>query len=182
MRSTLFVFYAAAVLLTAGSAYFDWRRRQVPNWVTASALLLGPAAWALRGAASAGTGPALLGALSVLGAALCAAVPLLLFRFSMIGGADVKLLASLGALLLPQAGLRVELVALLIAAALLPARLAYRGTLLATAWRTASLLWRVSFRPKGGPIDPPAAMTERVLFSPFVLAATLLLPVTGGPP
>jgi prepilin peptidase CpaA len=176
-------FHVAPVALSALSAHCDWRKRQIPDWVTIGPLPLAPLAWGLFGYhAEGGRGvatPLALAALSVLGAALCAAAPLLLFRLSMIGGADVKLLATLGALAAPAAGLRTELLAFLLAAALLPARLAYRGALVSTLLGFAQ--WC------GGPFVPaarraplPGPLGDRVGFTPFVFAATLLLAFVPG--
>ena len=170
-------FQVAALVLAAVAVYYDLRRRRIPNWVTLWVLPVAPILWALRFlSAKAVLGipaPLFYGSLSAIGALTCAAVPLLLFRFSLIGGADVKLLASLGALLMPHTGILVELVAFLLAALLLPMRLAYHGRLFSTLLRTASSLVG-SLRRR--PHDPslPGEMTGRVPFTPFVLVGAVV--------
>jgi prepilin peptidase CpaA len=118
----------ASLLLAVVAAVFDWRRGIVPNWVTLGLLPVAPVlhAWGLRGSHGPfGLPGPLFGALlSLAGALLCALVPYLMFRLGYVGGADVKLLATLGALLTPHYGLQAELCALILAAILVPARIA----------------------------------------------------------
>jgi prepilin peptidase CpaA len=173
-------FDMAALVVSALAASFDWRRRQVPNWVVVGPLPLAPVAWALSGRQVQVTfgvpGPVLFAGLSIVGAICCAAVPLLLFRLSMIGGADVKLLATLGALMTVHTGLLAELGALLVAAVLLPARLAYDGRLIASFLNMAS--WFASpLLPPERRAALPAALTDRVRFTPFVLVGVVLVTV-----
>jgi Flp pilus assembly protein protease CpaA len=110
--------------------------------------------------------------MSLLGAILCAATPLLFFQFSMMGGADVKLLASLGALLLPREGLVVEFVAFAAAATLLPARLAYRGHLFSTLLGTVTMIAN-PLRPRQHRPTVPEGLRDRVHFCPFILVGML---------
>jgi prepilin peptidase CpaA len=175
--------HATALGIAALAVVYDVRRRRVPRWVTTWALPLAPLA---AGARSLGS-PSLLGipgaALAVLGsvggAVLCALVPLLLFRLALIGGADVKLLATLGALLSPREGLFAEMCAFVLAAFLLPARLAYQGRLLGTIGGTA----RLAANPvlaSGRRAALPEAMIERIPFTPFVLAGVVVALVTDA--
>ena len=62
---------------------------------------------------------------SLLGAAVCAAVPLALWRAQAIGGGDVKLFAALGALLQTLVGVEAQFYACLAACVLAFGRLAY---------------------------------------------------------
>jgi hypothetical protein len=99
----------------------------------------------------------------------------------MVGGADVKVLASLGALLLPNAGLAVELVAFTLATLLFQVRLAYRGELLMTTYRAALVLANPFRRPERR-TTVPSALTERVRLCPFVLLATACATFVKGLP
>ena len=178
-------FYLVALILTLASAYLDWRRGRVSNWITTPLIIAAPLAWAAAAARAPGPfglpGPLVFAGMSVMGAAVCAAVPLFLFKLSMIGGADVKLLASLGALLLPNAGLAVELVAFTLAALLFQVRLAYRGELLMTTYRAALVLANPLRRPERR-IAVPSSLTERVRLCPFVLLAAACATLVKGVP
>jgi Flp pilus assembly protein protease CpaA len=169
-------FDLAALMVTALATAFDWRRRQVPNWVVVGPLPLAPAAWALGARHAHGAfgvpAPLFFACLSIAGAIGCAAVPLLLFRLSMIGGADVKLLATLGALLTAHTGLLAELGALLAAGVFLPARLAYHGRLTAGVLGVSS--WFINpLVPADRRVPLPSEATDRVRFTPFILAGVV---------
>jgi prepilin peptidase CpaA len=175
--------HATALGIAAIAVLYDARWGRVPPWVTTWALPLAPLAAGLRSLG----GPPLFGvpaaALAAVGslaaAALCALVPLLLFRLSLIGGADVKLMATLGALLLPRAGLFAETCAFATAAFVLPARLAYQGRLLATIGGTARLAANPVLEADRR-ARLPEAMLERIPFTPFVLAGVVLAVVVGA--
>jgi Flp pilus assembly protein protease CpaA len=77
------------VLLAAVAAGYDVTSRTIPNWLTASGLLLGILLAALVGPAEAGY--RLLAALATL------LVGLPLFRLGILGGGDVKLLVAVAA-------------------------------------------------------------------------------------
>ena len=128
-----------ALLLLAGSfalvaAIFDWRTGRMPNWLTMSAIALGPVLHFARALVEKQTSnvAAQEAGYSIGGAALCAVVPLILFRQGAIGGGDVKLLAGIGALLQPMLGVEAEMYGFFAGAILAPARLAYEGKLLST--------------------------------------------------
>ena len=95
---------AAAVALCGVAAYTDWRTGTIPNAVTLPPLAIAPIVYFAL------DGPGLAGA-SLISAALCGAVPYLLFRRDALGGGDVKLLAAVGALIGAQVGLEGELFA-----------------------------------------------------------------------
>jgi len=84
-----------AVIAAVVALVIDVRSRRIPNWLTASTLLIGLAANTyLRGAE---------GAVSSLeGAALGLAILLPFYIFRTMGAGDVKLLAAFGAVLGPQ--------------------------------------------------------------------------------
>jgi Flp pilus assembly protein protease CpaA len=168
----------AAFALVAAATVFDCRRGLVPNWLTLSLLPLAPLvhAYGMRGTHGPyGLPGPLFGALtSLAGALLCALVPYAMFRASWMGGADVKLLATVGALLTPHYGLEIELAALVLAAVFVPARLAFDGRLLRAVWSAAKALIRAPIegaRERRLPALPDGAF-DTLRFSPFVLAAT----------
>jgi prepilin peptidase CpaA len=169
--------HATALGISALAVVFDARWRRVPQWVTTWALPIAPVAAAFRAAGAPAmfglSGAALAAAGSIAGAVLCALVPLLLFRLSLIGGGDVKLMATLGALLLPSAGLFAEMCAFVLAAFALPARLAYQGRLLGTLGGTARLAANPLLAPDRR-AGLPEAMLERVRFTPFVFAGVVI--------
>jgi len=167
---------AAAVMMTLLAAIFDARRGVIPRWVSLPFLVIAPFLHALALVGKHGPyglpGPLWGGLLSVVGAALCASVPYFLFRCGWVGGGDVKVLASLGALLGPHAALPAEFYALTLAALFAPTRLAYQGRLFATIGASARCLL--------GPLLParrrgraPDALWETMRLSPFVFLGTL---------
>jgi prepilin peptidase CpaA len=121
--------------VAAIAAVYDWRKGEVPSWLTHSVLLGAPflhvAGHVLLAKEPIDT--ALQeGAYSLGGAALCAVVPMLLFRQGAMGGGDVKLLAAIGAILQPMVGVEAQMYGLFAGAILAPAVLAYQGKLFST--------------------------------------------------
>ena len=142
-------FLLAAATLAALGAWLDWRSGEIPNWLTLGALGLAPFAH-LAYATSLGltSNEAVMEAgFSGGGAALCALVPLMLYRQNAIGGGDLKLLAALGAILQPRLGVEAEMYAFFSAALVAPARLAYQGKLFVTL-KNAVVLLVNPFLPK----------------------------------
>ncbi len=138
-----------AIGVAAFSAYTDWRRAEIPNRLTYTALLIGPplhVAHAVAAHESLET-CMLQGGGSLLGAFVCALVPALMYRQGAIGGGDVKLLAGQGALLQAMMGIEAEMYGFFAAALLAPAILAYRGTLFVTLKNALGLMTNV-FLPK----------------------------------
>jgi prepilin peptidase CpaA len=174
------VYVALAVVVIA--AGYDVRKGVVPNLITLGPLPIAPIVHALALRGTHGPfdmpGPLFGALLSLTGAILCALVPLVMFRFSLIGGADVKLLATLGALLTPHYGLEAELYALLLAAFFVPLRLAFRGELWRTIRDSAVAAVRAAL-PNAAHRPPPRGAMESLRFSPFIClgtAAAVLLP------
>ncbi|MBX3206407.1 MAG: prepilin peptidase [Labilithrix sp.] len=134
------VFFIAVVVAAIG-ATLDWRTGHIPNWLTVSALALAPFVHVARYLhAKESTDTALQeGAYSLAGAAVCAIVPLLLFRQSALGGGDVKLFIALGAILHPILGVEAQMYGFFAGAILAPARLAYEGKLLVTLKNSLSI-------------------------------------------
>ena len=135
-------FLAFAIAIAAIGAWSDWRTGEIPNWVTLGALCVAPLAHLVstllqgRGMQAAVESAGF----SVLGALACAVVPLALYRSGAMFGGDVKLLAALGAILRPLAGIEAEFYAFLAAAFFAPARLAYEGKLMQVLGNAISLV------------------------------------------
>jgi prepilin peptidase CpaA len=171
-------FLIAAVAVTAVAALYDWRKGEIPNWVTIGPFGVALLAHAVLGGLSQGwrgAGWALLGAL--LGAIACGLVPALLWWKGAIGGGDLKLLIALGALLGPMLGIEAELYGFVAAALYAPARLAYEGKLMRTLGNTAALAFNPVL-PKSKRRDIAPEMMTWLRFGPpmFVgMCVTVLL-------
>jgi len=138
-----------AIAVAAIAAITDWRRGEIPNWLTYGALALGPMLHTGRMLVAHETMEASLteGGFSIVGALVCALVPGLLYRQGAIGGGDLKLLACLGALLQTMLGVEAEMYGFFAAALIAPARLAYEGKLIATLKNAFTILANL-FLPK----------------------------------
>jgi prepilin peptidase CpaA len=130
----LHAIFLVAIAVAAISAIFDWRRGEIPNWLTLPAIAIAPVLHVARFLVAKEPLETALyeGAFSLSGAVLTAIVPLILFRKSAIGGGDVKLFIALGALFEPVLGIEAQMYGFFAGAILAPARLAYEGKLLST--------------------------------------------------
>ena len=171
MPATAYLFGIALVVTAIGAAY-DWKTGNIPNWLTLGALGAGIVFHVVH-ALLTGTAQAALiaGGYSILGAASCAAVPLLLYRLDAIGGGDVKLLAALGAILRPMLGIEAELYGFLAIAVIAPGRLAYQGKLGAVLRNTLAIV-KNPFLPKKRRREVPHEMLTSVRFGPAIFAGT----------
>ena len=157
--------FVVALAVTAVAGFYDWRYGIIPNWLTYAALLCAPfihvgrilavhepADWALTE-----------GGFSLLGAVVCAAVPLMLQRRGAMGWGDVKLLAAVGALLQSRNGVAAEMVGFFAATLIAPAQLAYQGKLFVTL-KNAATLGANMFRPasKQQAVDQAAMSSFRL--------------------
>src|SRR5258706_3621470 len=124
-------FLMAALLVAAIAALTDWRTGHIPNWLTLGALAIAPFAHVARAVQSGvhGTDAVIAGTFSLVGAAVCGVVPILLYRAEAIGAGDIKLLLAIGALLKPIVGFEAEMYSFFAAGIFAPARLAYEGRL-----------------------------------------------------
>jgi prepilin peptidase CpaA len=172
---------ALAVVTAAGSALCDLRTGHIPNRLTLGALAAAPVLWFAATAATAGpaAGLAALGA-SVAGAALCGLGPLVLFLRRGIGGGDVKLLAAIGALLGPRAGMDAEFFAFVIAALYVPGKLAWDGRLLVVVAALARRAFGVIAR-RARAAAPVPELAIRLRFGPAILVGTVAALTLGSP-
>jgi prepilin peptidase CpaA len=173
------VVFIVAATYAAIAAFYDWRTGQIPNWLTFPVLLIAPLLHVAHYAITKHPMNEAFqeGAYSIGGAALCAVVPLILFRQGAIGGGDVKLFAGLGALLQPMLGVEAQMYGFFAGAILAPARLAYEGKLFA-ALKNSLTIGANLFLPKTKQrsIDSAALSWFRLgpaIFVGVVLAAYL---------
>lgn len=94
-------------LVALAAAYFDWRERRVPNWLTLAGLIAGLAANVFL-AHTAGLWTSLKGA----GIALAIYLPLYLLRG--VGGGDLKLMVAIGAIAGPRDWITIWLITALL--------------------------------------------------------------------
>ncbi|MBS2014637.1 MAG: prepilin peptidase [Deltaproteobacteria bacterium] len=141
--------FLVALAVVGIAAWFDWRRGEIPNWLTYGAILVAPILHVARFLSVSYPMDVALteGGFSIGGAVLTALVPALMYRQGAIGGGDVKLLLALGALLQPMLGVEAEMYGFFAAALVAPARLAYEGKLIATLKNAGTILMNL-FLPK----------------------------------
>jgi prepilin peptidase CpaA len=143
------VVFIVAMFVAGLAALFDWRRGEIPNWLTYGALVLGPLLHVIRMLVAKEEMNAALteGGYSLAGALVCVLVPAMLYRQGAIGGGDLKLLAGLGALLQTMMGIEAEMYGFFAAALVAPAVLAYQGKLMSTL-KNAVAIFANLFMPK----------------------------------
>jgi prepilin peptidase CpaA len=135
-------FFGAAVAIAAIAAWLDFRTGEIPNWLTYGTLGTAPVAHLVLTLVRSGHRVEALqdAAYAIAGAAACAILPAGLYRVEAIGGGDLKLFIALGAVLLPLAGIEVEVWSFCAFAVLSPFWLAYEGKLFRTVANAAFLL------------------------------------------
>lgn len=117
--------HGTALLIAAAAAVTDFRRGEIPNWLTLPPIVLAPAVYGIL------DGP--WGALGALASIVVSGlVPYLLFRRGAAGGGDVKLFAAVGAVAGLSVGIEAQLITFLAAALVSLGRLAWDGRLLRT--------------------------------------------------
>lgn len=168
-------FLMAACLVAALAALTDWRTGHIPNWLTLGALAIAPFAHVVRAVSlgAHGAQAALEGCYSLVGAAACGVVPLLLYRQEAIGGGDVKLLLALGAILKPFTGVESEMYSFFAAGIFAPARLAYEGKLFATLKNTLAVAAN-PFLPKAKRKKLEPQMLTWFRFAPSIFVGALV--------
>ncbi len=123
-----------ALGVATAAALCDWRRGEIPNWLTLPPIVVGPLAYGLTFGVES--------ALHSLAAAFVSAlVPYFLFRRGAMGGGDVKLFGALGAIagFDMLVGIEIQLGALVVAMLFACGALAWKGALLRTLGNALAL-------------------------------------------
>ncbi|MBZ0117797.1 MAG: A24 family peptidase [Sandaracinaceae bacterium] len=115
--------HLVALALTAVGAVTDWRKGEIPNWVTLPAIVVAPLVYGLVGGVSAAL-------FSLVGLLVCSVVPLLLFWRNGMAGGDVKLFAALGAVGGVYLGLEAQFLSVVIASVYALGNLVWSGRIL----------------------------------------------------
>lgn len=167
-------FFGVAVAITAVAAWVDFRTGHIPNWLTMGACGVAPLAHLFVTLAHTGHRLEAFQAAgyAIAGGALCAIVPVGLFRVNAIGGGDVKLFIALGALLRPLHGIEAEVWSFCATAVVAPFWLAYEGKLFRTVTNAAFLLANpVLPKARRRELDPQTLSWFRM--GPAILLGTL---------
>jgi prepilin peptidase CpaA len=163
-----------ALVVAAIGAVLDWRKGEIPNWLTLPVIVASPLLHIVRYRMAKEAMDVSLyeAAYSIGGAALCAVVPLILFRQGALGGGDVKLFIALGALLQPILGVEAQMYAFFAGAILAPARLAYEGKLLSTLKNSLTIGSNL-FLPKTRQRDVDASALSWFRLGPAIFVGVL---------
>lgn len=168
-------FVLAAVLAAGMAAWTDWKTGLIPNWLSFGAILLGIlghfAAGFLAGGLRAG---AVEAGLSLVGVALCSLAPGFMYWKGGMGGGDLKLFAALGALCLPLWGIEAQMYGFVVAAIVVPAKMAYRGELLRVLRNSLSLALN-PLRPAARRRELPAEVMTWFRLGPAIFAGMVLV-------
>jgi prepilin peptidase CpaA len=171
---TIRIFVVVAVAVAAVASVYDLRFGTIPNWLSLGALAVAPVAhfaWAV-GTRGVDAGRSAFG-WSLAGAAACGVIPWLCWRTGSFGGGDVKLLAAIGAICLPKAGMTIEFYAMIVGSFFAMARLAWNGTLLRTLGNSVALAFN-PLLPKSRRRKVPAEAMTSMRFAPAILGAAIL--------
>jgi prepilin peptidase CpaA len=165
-------FYLGALALAACAAWTDFRTGHIPNQLTLPGLVIAVVAHAVYGGSTQGMEGALReGGLALGGALVCGLAPLFMHLRGGMGGGDVKLFASLGAMLHPLAALEAETYAFVAAAVLALASLARSGRLLHTLGNTLALVAN-PLRKKHAKREVPSEMQVWFRLGPAIFMGT----------
>lgn len=175
MLGAPYPFLVVAALVAAIAAWIDWRTGHIPNWITLAPLGAAPIAhFAVTAAAHRPMSEAAQAAgFSVLGALVCVIVPYFLWKAGGMGGGDVKLLAAVGAMCRPSAGIEAEFYAVLVAAVIACGVLAWEGKLLRVLGNTASIVIN-PFLPESKKRKLVPEMLTWTRFGPAIFAGTAI--------
>lgn len=164
----------AAIVVTAIGAFTDYREGIIPNWLSLGALAVAPLAHGVYGYTTGGPKNGVWFAVfSLLGAVICAAIPMFLYAIGAGRGGDVKLLAAVGALCRPTIGIEAVFYSFVAAAIYSMARLAYEGKLMQTLANSAAIVIN-PFLPKARRRKPPKQALTWTRLGPSVLAGTVV--------
>jgi prepilin peptidase CpaA len=168
-------FLLAAAMTALVAAFIDLRTGHIPNGLTLGALAVAPIAHGVATAVrthSASAAAVSLGA-SLLGATLCALLPLMMYRSLGLGGGDVKLFAAIGSLTNAGVGLRAETYAFVFGMVWALFIVARSGRLASTFGNVATLVTGPLRRGADRHQVPREHMTS-LPFGPAIFAGTVL--------
>ena len=168
---------AAIVVLTAAAAVTDWRTGHIPNLLIVIGLVSGVLLQLVLQISQMDEAVDALAAfaVNVLGGALaCAIVPLILYRLNALGGGDVKLLITVGAVAGPFIGLQLVIYSFVVAAIYGPVKLLYEGRLI-RSFASAVRLTMNAFVPRERRRTIPAEALTSVRFGPLIFLAACLV-------
>jgi prepilin peptidase CpaA len=168
MTTAVTIAAGLALCVAATAAFCDWRRGEIPNWLTLPLLVLAPLSY--------GVAFGIEYALHSLAAGLLGGlVPYLLFRRGAMGGGDVKLFGALGALMGFDLllGVEIQLAACVAALVVAGAALAWKGALTSTL-KNALLVALRPVLPRRWRREPCNALAEPIRLGAPVFVATLL--------
>lgn len=155
-----------ALGLATTAALYDWRRGEIPNWLTLPPIVFAPFAYGL----AFGIEYALH---SLAATFVSALVPYLLFHRGALGGGDVKIFGALGAIngfdLL--AGIEIQLAALVVAMLVACSALACKGVLLRTLGNALAVPLN-PLLPTRWRQQPCEALSEPIRMGGAILIAT----------
>jgi prepilin peptidase CpaA len=168
------LFLSFTIAVCAVAAISDFRTGLIPNWLTLGALVAGVIGHLVYGSLLVDFRTGLHEcAASVAGFLLCALAPGILYWKGAMGGGDLKLFAAIGALCQPLLGIEIQMYALVVAAIIAPARLAYEGRLLEVMAGTFSVALN-PFLPRARKRAlPPEALTSFRLGPAIFVGAAL---------
>ena len=169
MNTAVIIASGLALCVAATAAFCDWRRGEIPNWLTQPVLVLAPSGYGLAFGIEYALHSLAAGLLGGL-------VPYLLFRRGAMGGGDVKLFGALGAvmgfdLLL---GVEVQLAACAAALVVASAALVWKGALTSTL-NNALVVALGPVLPRRWRREPCNALAVPIRMGGPVFAATVFL-------
>ncbi len=170
-----------ALLLVIVAAAYDFATRTIPNSLTLGGVALGIALAASFGAVDAGVHGAVRSiGFSLLGIAVCVAVPAFSFARGEMGGGDVKLFAAIGALCGPALGFDAEAFTFAISLfVVLPWRLARSGAFAASLQNGARVV-RNLVRPRSDRLPYAHVRLRPVVMGPAIALGLCLAVLRRG--
>lgn len=158
--------YGSALVIAAIAAVTDFRRGEIPNWLTLPPLAAAPVVHGIIGGPWAAAG-------AVAAIAISGLVPYWLFRRGAAGGGDVKLFAAIGGVAGLSVGIEAQLLTFVAAALVSLGRLAWHGRLLRTL-ANALFLGLNPILPRAWRRPVSAELMTMVRLGGFAFAGTLL--------
>jgi prepilin peptidase CpaA len=170
------IYFVLAATLAAGmAAWTDWRTGLIPNWLSLGAISLGILGHFGSGFLAGGlrTGAVEAG-LALAGLLLCALAPGFMYWKGGMGGGDLKLFAAIGALCQPMLGIEAQMYGFVVAAIVVPARMAFRGELLRVLGNSLALALN-PLRPAARRREVPPEVMTWFRLGPAIFAGMLLV-------